>query len=58
LVSNLEKKKCQKTFKSVLKYSDPKDWIIYTSLKLPIVAEARLKKAVEKVIKWTNKNGF
>jgi hypothetical protein len=34
------------------------DWIIYTSHKLPRLAEARLKKAVDKVIKWTNKNGF
>jgi hypothetical protein len=29
------------------------DWIIYTNH-----AEARLKKAADKVIKWTNENGF
>jgi hypothetical protein len=37
-------------------YAD--DWIIYTSHKLPRVAKARLKKAADKVIKWTNENGF
>jgi hypothetical protein len=38
-------------------YAD--DWIIYTlSHKLPRVAEARLKKAADKVIKWSNENGF
>jgi hypothetical protein len=34
------------------------DWIIYTSHKLPRVSEARLKKAANKVIKWTNENVF
>jgi hypothetical protein len=34
------------------------DWIIYTSHILPRVAEARLKKAADKVIKWTNEYGF
>jgi hypothetical protein len=37
-------------------YAD--DWIIYTSLKQPRVAETRLKKVASKVIKWTNENGF
>jgi hypothetical protein len=37
-------------------YAD--DWIIYISHKLPRVAEARFKKAADKVIKWSNVNGF
>jgi hypothetical protein len=37
-------------------YAD--DWIIYTSHKLPRLAESRLKKGADKVIKWTNENGF
>jgi hypothetical protein len=31
---------------------------IFTSQKLPIVAEVRLKKAADQVIKWINENGF
>jgi hypothetical protein len=34
------------------------DWIIYTSHKLPRVAEASLEKAADKVIRWTNENEF
>jgi hypothetical protein len=34
----------------IIGYAD--DWIIYTSHKLPRIAEVKLKKAADKVIKW------
>jgi hypothetical protein len=38
----------------IIGYAD--DWIIYTSHNIPRVAEAR-RKALDKVIRWTNENG-